>query len=85
MSSTDQPALHDAYGFRLDCSTEQLEARHHCDQAQSQLSAKWDKLQNKMRDSKDSAKDAKLKKYCRQVIFGLACPLCFAYANVEDS
>ena len=66
-SNHEQPVPHDEYGFRLDCSTAQLEARHHCDQAQSQVAAKWDKLQAKVKTSREAAKDSKLKKQCRTV------------------
>ena len=60
------PVLHDAYGFRIDCTQPELEARHHCDLAQKQIAAKWDKMQGKQ-DRSEAIKDAKLKKYCRMV------------------
>ena len=67
MTANGQPILHDAYGFRIDCTTADLETRHQCDLAQKQMAAKWDKMQGRQ-DRKGLIKDpAKLKKYCRLV------------------
>ena len=71
MATNGQPVLHDAYGFCIDCTTAELEARHQCDLAQKQLAPRWEKMRGKQ-DRNEHIKDPKLKKYCRQVCSAIA-------------
>lgn len=59
--------IHDAYGFKLDCTTAELEIRHQNDLAAKQQSTKWDKLRAKKEQHSGDlrSKDPKLKKFCR--------------------
>lgn len=61
--------IHDAYGFKLDCTTAELEIRHQNDLAAKQQSTKWDKLRAKKEQHSGDlrSKDPKLKKFCRAV------------------